>query len=363
VADDYPSKKNGHPNVLLVDPQKQIRCHLQEIITDSCGCNAVLAATASGALMRMDRQPFDLVLTDLSLPDADGKWLIEKIRRRRPGTRVIVLSEDGSAGGVLEAVRAGADDFLSKPLDAGKIVERVNYLLSGSSRARSSARWRRRTAGHLRRLRNHRQRLTEQVELVCRDLVGGYHRTIEKLLELQSQQDCRAAIDGELQIKPLLGTILRYLSDSFNGASGSVFLVPFTTARARLFTTTGGGPPANIQDYDQTLIKGIIRQTVQSGDPLLGSYSYDFDQAGADGSNSVQPFAGPSPRSLLASGLYAHGSPIAAIVLQRRQQKPFTNQEANLLGRLKGPLADSIELAIRLESTTSCQSDLPQDDS
>ncbi len=82
VADDYPSKKNDHPNVLLVDPQKQLRRHLQELITDSCGCNAVSAATASGALMRMDRQPFDLVLTDLSLPDADGKWLIEKIRRR-----------------------------------------------------------------------------------------------------------------------------------------------------------------------------------------------------------------------------------------------------------------------------------------
>jgi transcriptional regulator with GAF, ATPase, and Fis domain len=196
--------------------------------------------------------------------------------------------------------------------------------------------------------------LAQQVELVCRDLVGGYHRTIEKLLELQSQQDCRAAIDGQLQIKPLLGTILRYLSDSFNGASGAVFLTPFTTARARLFTTTGGGPPANIEDYDQTLINGIIQRTIQSGAPLLGSYVYDFDQTEADGSNSVtKPLAESSPRSLLAVGLYARECPIGAIVMQRRRKDPFTSQEAKLLERLRGPLAKSIELVLRLESTTS----------
>lgn len=362
MADDYPSKKNDHPNVLLVDPQKQVRRHLQELITDSCGCNAVSAATASGALMKMDRQPFDLVLTDLSLPDADGKWLIEKIRRRRPGTGVIVLSEDGSAQGILDAVRAGADDFLSKPLDAGKVIERVNHLLAGTSRVRSNARWRRRTATHLRRLRNRRRRLAEQVELVCRDLVGGYRRTVEKLLELQTQQDCRAAIDGQLQIKPLLGTILRYLSDTFNGASGAVFLFPFTAARARLFTTAGGGPPANIQDYDQALIKGIIQRTLQSGVPLLGSYTYDFDQAAADGSDSAQPFAGLSPRSLLATGLYVRGRPIAALVLQRRRQNPFTSQDAKLLDRLTGPLVNSIDLALRLESKNSYQTPNPRRD-
>ena len=349
MADDNPSKENGHPNVLLVDPQKQIRSDLEELITDSCGCNAFSAATAVGALMRMDSQAFDLVLTDLSLPDADGKWLIEKIRRRRLGTGVIVLSEDDSAGEILEALRAGADDFLSKPLDAEKVVERVKCLLSGTHRVRSNARWRRRTASHFRRLRSRRQRLAEQVELVCRDLVGGYHSTIEQLLELQSKQDCRDAIEGQLQIKPLLATILRYLSESFKGASGAVFLTPFTAARARLFTTTGGGPPANIDNYDQTLIKGIIQQTVQSGAPLLGSYTYDFDQAKAESSDPTRL----SPRSLLATGLRVNGRVVGAVVLQRRRQNPFTSQEAKLLDRVRVSLANSIELALRLESTMS----------
>ncbi len=360
MADDYPLKTNNHPYVLLVDGQEQVRSHLQELISERCGCNAVCAATASGALMKMEQQAFDLVLTDLSLPDADGKWLIEKIRRRRPSTGVIVVSEDGSVEGILEAVRAGADDFLSKPLEASKVIECVKHLLSGTRRVRSNFRWRRRTATHFRRLRNRRQRLAEQVELVCRDLVGGYHRAIEKLLELQSQQDCRAAIDGQLQIKPLLGTVLRYLSDSFAGASGAVFLFPLCVAQARLFTTVGGGPPANIEDYDQTLIKGIIEQTLQSQVPLLGSYTYDFDPSGADGSDSTQLLAGISPRSLLATSLYVRGRRVGALVLQRKRQDPFTNQDTERLAHLISPIANSIELALRVESTTSCQGDSAQ---
>jgi len=204
-------------------------------------------------------------------------------------------------------------------------------------------------------LRNRRRHLAEQVELVCQDLVGGYRRTVEKLLQFQTQQDCRAAIDGQLQIKPLLATILRYLSNTFDRASGAVFLFPFTAARARLFTTAGGGPPANIQDYDRALIKGIIQRTLQSGVPLLGSYTYDFDQAAADGSDSAQPFTHLSPRSLLATGLYVCRRPIAAVVLQRRRQNTFTAQEAKLLAGLTSPLASSIDLALRLESKNSCQ--------
>lgn len=312
--------------------------------------------------MKMDRQPFNLVLTDLSLPDVDGKWLVQKIRRQHPGTKVIVLAHDAAAENILDAVRSGADDFLSKPFDPEMVIERVNHLLAAARSDRSNFRWRRRTAIHLRRLRNRRRHLAEQVELVCQDLVGGYRRTLEKLLEFQSQQDCRAAIDGRYQIKPLLGTVLRYLSDNFNGASGAVFVCPFSSARARLFTTVGGGPPANIEDYDRTLINGIIQQTLQSRVPLLGSYSYDFGPAVADGSDSEQASAQLAPRSLLAAGLYVRQREIGALVLQRRRQDPFTSRDTQRLAHLISPIASSIDLALRLESTTSCQPGSPQGD-
>ena len=214
-------------------------------------------------------------------------------------------------------------------------------------------------------------RKAEQVEIVCQDLVGGYRRTVEKLLDFQTQQDCRDSIQGQLQLKPLLGSILRYLSDTFAGASAAIFCQPFEAASARLFTTIGGGPPANIDDYDQTLINGIIRRSVQSGAALLGTYTYDLDQAAADGSDQdsangsldsttqSSPCA-HAPRSLLATGLYIRRQPIAAVVLQRRRQDPFTPEEAKLLANLVAPLAGSIDLSLSIEANNSYKSDSPQ---
>ena len=184
---------------------------------------------------------------------------------------------------------------------------------------------------------------------------------MEKLLELQTQQDCREAIQGELEIKPLLANILRYLSNTFNGASGAVFLTPFSSAQARLFTPIGGGPPANIEDYDQTLSRGIIHRALNSRTPQIDFYSYAadeladaeadlaLDQTNCDTSEGSPPVA-VSPRSLLASGLYIRQQVIAAVVLQRKNQNPFTSQEAKILAGLAGPLARAINVALRLES-------------
>ena len=361
MASDYSCEQHPSANVLLVDQEREVRDFLGEVVRSGCGCTTDSAATASGAVLKMSHQGFDLVLTDLTLPDADGKWLVRKIHQQQPRTGVIAISADSSAANIVDAVQAGADDFLPKPLDSQKVIERINHLLNKAKPVRRNAGWRRRTAGHLRRLRDRRQRLAQQVDLVCRDLVGGYRRTVEKLLDLQSQQECREAIDGELEMKPLLRNILRYLSNTFNGASGAVFLSPFGRAQARLFTAIGGGPPANIDDYDQALVAGIIQRTLDSRASVIDCYSYANGEAGAGSALSASdsglcedsPAVAVSPRSLLASGLYIRGRALGAVVLQRKHQEPFTPQEAALLNGLASSLARAIDLALRLASQNS----------
>ena len=375
MADNHPCKNRPSANVLLVDQQDEVRDSLLDLLASDCGCSMTSASTASGAVLRITQEHFDLVLTNLSLPDADGKWLVQKIHQQQPNTGVIAISQDSSPANIIEALRAGADDFLIKPLDAPVVVERINHLLSRARTNRSNARWRRRTAGHLRRLRNRRQRLAEQVELVCQDLVGGYRRTVEKLLELQTQQDCREAIEGELDIKPLLANILRYLSNTFNGASGAVFLFPFSSAQARLFTPIGGGPPANVDEYDQDLIQGIIRCALHSRTSKIGFYGHTatadelmaaeavpaLEQTDSDISEDTLPVT-VSPRSLLAGGLYIRQRTIGAVVMQRKNHNPFTSQEAKLLAGLSGPLARAVDMALRLESTEPEHPDFSQTD-
>ena len=366
MADEYLCKRSSPVNVLLVDNHSQIRSSLEQIIPKACSCVISSAATAAGAIMKMTRAAVDLVFTELSLPDADGKWLIETIRRQHPGVAVIVLSEDDSAQAILDALRAGADDFIHKPINDSQVTESVGLLLARLGTNRRNNLWRYRTAQHMKSLRSRRKRLADQVQLVCQDLVGGYQRTVEKLLALQTQQDCCLAIQGQLQLKPLLGTILRYLSDTFNGASGAVFLAPFTSAKARLFTAIGGGPPANIDDYDHTLIDDIINRSVQSNTPLIGSYSYDLSQtqediADTDSANTsldtkdAAAKLAVSPRSLLASGLHTREKLVGAIVLQRKRRHPFRKTDAELLANLVRPIAEAIEMVLRLESENPSQ--------
>ena len=363
MANEHIDNEHSRGSVLLVDQQVDVRKFLGELISSKCGCRTDSAGTASGAVMKLGHEAFDLVVTDLSLPDTDGEWLLEQIHRQAPQTNVIAISEDNSAAKVLEAMRAGARDFLVKPLDTDDLLDRIGHLLAQRRLDRANQKWRRRTAEHMRRLRNRRRRLAEQVELVCRDLVGGYRRTVEKLLELQMQEECREAIEGELQMKPLLSSVLRYLSKTFDEASGAVFLWPLGWARARLFTPSGGGPPGEVDDYDRALVKGIIDLAISRRKPLLGSYSYAFDSVEDSSSDSVQ--ASPSaaveddgavnhrPRSLLGTGLYVGQDIVGAVVLQRKRENPFTPEECKLLGSLAEPIAKAVHMANCLDGQTS----------
>ncbi len=339
--------------MLLVEGQDEGRESLEELISSRCGCKTESVSTASGAVLKMGQGPFEVVVADLSLPDAEGQWLLEKIREQAPQTSVIAVSEDDSAATVLGAMRAGAKDFVAKPLDAEELVTRVRHLLGEDRLGRANQKWRRRTADHMRILRKRRRRLAEQVELVCRDLVGGYRRAVERLLELQMQQECRAAIEGKLEMKPLLNGILRYLSKTFKGASGVIFLWPRGEVRSRLFTPRGGGPPADIEDYDQALLEGIVQQSLSRQEAMLGRYNC-VEQALVDGqedesADEAERFVvRRAPRSLAATGLYVGEEVVGAVALQRKQENAFSQEECKLLGNLAGPIAKAVHVAGQL---------------
>src|SRR3954451_10381842 len=73
-----------------------------------------------------------LVLLDLQLPDGDGLELLNELRREAPDTRVIVITANGSINRAVEAMRAGAFDFLVKPFDEGWLLSAVHNALASA---------------------------------------------------------------------------------------------------------------------------------------------------------------------------------------------------------------------------------------
>jgi two-component system response regulator PilR (NtrC family) len=128
-------------HALIVDDEADIRA-LLEITLSRMGLRTQCAGTLAEARARIAEQAFDLCFTDMRLPDGDGISLVAHIQRERPGTPVAVITAYGNAQAAVESLKAGAFDFVSKPVDLGvlrKLVDAALKLRGAGAPAATSA--------------------------------------------------------------------------------------------------------------------------------------------------------------------------------------------------------------------------------
>jgi CheY-like chemotaxis protein len=114
---------------LLVEDYLTMRKAIVQVLS-SLNMEIVEACNGVEAIQTLDREHFDIVFTDLVMPEMDGFELCEEIRRR-PDMRnlpIVVISTHRDAPYVLQALQSGADDYLTKPFTAPlaeRVVERI----------------------------------------------------------------------------------------------------------------------------------------------------------------------------------------------------------------------------------------------
>jgi DNA-binding response OmpR family regulator len=105
---------------------------LASMVTEDLGRNSLdvsSAGTASEGLVRLSREPFDLVLLDLMLPDADGLDVCRRIRASGSAVPVIMLTAKGDPTDRVVGLELGADDYLAKPFDPRELLARIRAVL------------------------------------------------------------------------------------------------------------------------------------------------------------------------------------------------------------------------------------------
>ena len=124
-------------SVLVVEDEPQVMRFLRATLP-SQGYRVIEATTGEQGLVEAATRTPDLVLLDLGLPDLDG---VEVTRRLREWSKVpiIVLSARGREGDKIEALDAGADDYLTKPFGVGELLARMRVALRNATRASSGA--------------------------------------------------------------------------------------------------------------------------------------------------------------------------------------------------------------------------------
>jgi signal transduction histidine kinase len=120
--------------ILVVDDEKAIRDFLYQALTRLGGFVVELAEDGEEALKKIEQEDFDLVLTDMKMPKMDGLQLISEIAKFKPETLMVLLSGHGTIESALEAMKRGASDYLSKPINLDEMLMRLRKVLEERQR-------------------------------------------------------------------------------------------------------------------------------------------------------------------------------------------------------------------------------------
>jgi two-component system response regulator PilR (NtrC family) len=118
----------NQPLALVIDDEPDI-CELLTLTLGRMDIRTETAMDVSGAKTLLGKHDFDICLTDMRLPDGDGLELVEWMQANATGVPVAVITAHGNVETAVQALKLGAFDFISKPLDLGNLRTIVEKAL------------------------------------------------------------------------------------------------------------------------------------------------------------------------------------------------------------------------------------------
>jgi two-component system response regulator PilR (NtrC family) len=122
------TRERGQPKVLVIDDEPDL-LELLELTLSRMGLDTTRAQTVGESIKLLDSQPFDLCLTDMRLPDGEGLRVVEHISEKGLDVPVAVMTAFGSAENAVAALKAGAFDYLAKPVALEQLRALVKQAL------------------------------------------------------------------------------------------------------------------------------------------------------------------------------------------------------------------------------------------
>ena len=127
------AKDGSRPRILVIDDEPEM-CRCLEKCLGLLECNAESCTSGAEGLARLEKSKYDLVFTDLRMPGMNGIEVVRAVRRVAFGTGTIVLTGYGTIGSAVEAIHAGATDYLTKPFKIDEIRVAIEKALTQPAR-------------------------------------------------------------------------------------------------------------------------------------------------------------------------------------------------------------------------------------
>jgi len=119
----------GDPRILIIDDEEAIRESLDTLLTLE-GFSVNTAVDGPSGVELLSRNEYDLLLLDLALPGQSGIDLLPRIVEMQPNLPVIMITAYGTVGNVVDAIRAGAENFVQKPWDNEKLLADIRAAVA-----------------------------------------------------------------------------------------------------------------------------------------------------------------------------------------------------------------------------------------
>lgn len=116
--------------ILLVDDEADFASTLAERL-GLRGFQAKMATSGIDALQHVREGDFDVLILDMKMPGIDGLGLMAEIKRKHPDLPVILLTGHGSVEDAKSGMKAGAFDYLMKPIDIDELIEKIKNAVGG----------------------------------------------------------------------------------------------------------------------------------------------------------------------------------------------------------------------------------------
>lgn len=116
-------------NILICDDAAFMRMMIKDILTKNGYNVAGEAENGKRAVEKYNELKPDLVLMDITMPEMDGIQALKAIKGSFPDSNIIMCSAMGQQAMVIEAIQAGAKDFIVKPFQADRVIEAVKKVI------------------------------------------------------------------------------------------------------------------------------------------------------------------------------------------------------------------------------------------
>lgn len=224
-------------HVLIIDDEPDI-CELIEITLMRMGFQTQSAYTIASAYALLKKESFDLCLTDMHLPDGNGIELVEYVQTNLPALPIAVITAHGNMESAVKALKAGAFDFVSKPVDIHILRNLISAATKSATIEQNPA-----SATTITGRSSRVKQLLKQIEKLARSqapvfIQGESGSGKERVAKMIHERGSRAAAPfvpvncGAIPAELMESEFFGHIKGSFTGA---------TVDKQGLFQAAGGG--------------------------------------------------------------------------------------------------------------------------